>query len=76
MFEKQNNKYKDYILNETDFSITIEAASTLGWVKFITKKGLTFGIDTFGKSAPYKDIYKHFGLTAENIIKKTKKLFN
>jgi transketolase len=76
LFEKQNNKYKDYILNETDFSITIEAASTLGWVKFITKKGLTFGIDTFGKSAPYKDIYKHFGLTAENIIKKTKKLFN
>ena len=76
LFEKQNNKYKDYILNETDFSITIEAASTLGWVKFITKKGLTFGIDTFGKSAPYKEIYKHFGLTAENIIKKTKKLFN
>ena len=29
--------------------------------------GLTFGIDTFGKSAPYKEIYKHFGLTAENI---------
>ena len=37
--------------------------------------GLTFGIDTFGKSAPYKEIYKHFGLTAANIANKSKKLF-
>ena len=37
-------------------------------------EGLTFGIDKFGKSAPYKEIYKHFGLTAENISKKTKNL--
>ena len=36
--------------------------------------GLTFGIDTFGKSAPYKEIYKYFGLTVQNISQKTKKL--
>jgi len=35
---------------------------------------LTFGIETFGKSAPYKEIYKYFGLTVENISKKTKNL--
>jgi transketolase len=35
---------------------------------------LAFGIDTFGKSAPYKEIYKYFGLTVENISKKTKSL--
>ena len=36
---------------------------------------MTFGVDDFGKkSAPYKDIYKHFGLTATNIIKRFKKL--
>jgi transketolase len=35
---------------------------------------LAFGIDKFGKSAPYKQIYKYFGLTTENISKKAKKL--
>ena len=40
----------------------------------LEQTGLTFGIDTFGKSAPYKEIYKHFGLTTENISKKTKNL--
>jgi len=42
--------------------------------KYVGTDGLTFGIDTFGKSAPYKEIYKYFGLTAENISKKTRNL--
>ena len=36
--------------------------------------GITFGINEFGKSAPYKEIYKFFGLTSENIYKKIKKI--
>ena len=74
LFEQQYSEYKDEILNETDFAITIEAGSTSSWHKFIQKKGLNFGIDEFGKSAPFKEIYKHFGLTVENISKKTKNL--
>ena len=74
LFEQQYSDYKDEILNETDFAITIEAGSTSSWHKFIQKKGLNFGIDEFGKSAPFKEIYKHFGLTVENISKKTKNL--
>ena len=74
LFEQQYSEYKDEILNETDFAITIEAGSTSTWHKFIRKKGLNFGIDEFGKSAPFKEIYKHFGLTVENISKKTKNL--
>ena len=35
---------------------------------------MTFGIDEFGKSAPYKDIYKYFGLSASNIANKSKSL--
>ena len=38
------------------------------------KKGISFGLNDFGKSAPYKDVYEHFGLTADKIIKKIKKL--
>jgi transketolase len=74
LFEQQNSEYKDEILNETDFAITIEAGSTSSWHRFIRKKGLNFGIDEFGKSAPFKEIYKYFGLTVENISKKTKDL--
>ena len=36
-------------------------------------RGISFGINSFGKSAPYKQIYKHFGLTSENIISEIKK---
>mgnify|MGYP001368269223 CR=1 FL=1 len=46
------------------------------WKKFIGENGLCFGIGTFGKSAPYKDIYKFFGLTSENISKEITKLIN
>ncbi len=71
LFEQQSTEYKNKTLNEADFTITIEAGSTESWHKFVRKKGLNFGIDEFGKSAPFKEIYKHFGLTAENISKKT-----
>ncbi len=73
LFDKQSTTYKKKILGETKNILSIEAASTDCWKKYIGKKGLSFGIDAFGKSAPYKDIYNHFGLTAENIIKKYKK---
>ena len=74
LFEKQSDSYKNEILNETNFTITIEAGSTACWHKYIRKKGLNFGIDDFGKSAPYKEIYNFFGLTVENITKKIKNL--
>jgi len=74
LFDSQSKSYKRKILGETKFKISIEAASTDCWKKYVGTEGLAFGIDTFGKSAPYKEIYKYFGLTAENISKKTKNL--
>ena len=74
LFDQKSDSYKKKILGETKFKISIEAASTDCWKKYISTNGLTFGIDTFGKSAPYKDIYKHFGLTTANIVNKSKKL--
>ncbi len=76
LLEKQTNAYKKNILEETKFKISIEAGATNSWQKFIGQQGLTFGIDDFGKSAPYKNVYKHFGLTSENITKKVKEMLN
>ena len=76
LFDIQTKNYKDKILNETEFTISIEAGSTETWKKYIIKKGLNFGVNNFGKSAPYKDVYKDFGLTVENITKKTMEMVN
>ncbi len=75
-FEKQSNDYKEKILNETKYKVSIEAATTDCWKKFVGNNGLCFGIDNFGKSAPYKDAFKHFGLTSDNIVKKIKEMIN
>ena len=74
IFENQSKLYKKKILGETKFKISIEAGSTDCWKKYVGNNGLTFGINDFGKSAPYKDIYKHFGLTVSKIVSKSKKL--
>ena len=72
LFDKQNENYKKKILNETDLIVSLEASETSYWKKYTGMKGLSFGIDDFGKSAPYKDIYDHFNLNSEKIIKKIK----
>ena len=74
LFDQQTESYKKKILGESKFKISIEAASTDNWKKYVGANGITFGINTFGKSAPYKDIYKYFGLTASNIAGLSKKL--
>ena len=74
LFDLQSKSYKNKILKETKFKISIEAGSSDCWKKYVGDKGITFGIDEFGKSAPYKDIYKYFGLESTNIKNITKKL--
>ena len=75
-FEKQTSDYKEKILNETKYKVSIEAASTDCWRKFVGENGLCFGIDSFGRSAPYKEAFKHFGLTSDNIVRKIKEIIN
>ncbi len=74
LFELQSKSYKKKILKETKFKISIEAGSSDCWKKYVGDNGTAFGIDKFGKSAPYKDIYKYFGLESTNIKNITKKL--
>ena len=75
IFDLQKNSIKKKIMNETSNKVSIEASTTDSWDKYIGKNGMKFGMSGFGKSAPYKDIYKHFGLTSQNISKKIIKFF-
>ena len=70
LFDQQNKSYQNEVISETDLVVSIEASETTYWKKYTGINGLNFGIDNFGKSAPYKEIYNHFKLNSENIIKK------
>jgi len=72
LFDQQSKDYKNRILNESELIVSIEASETDYWKKFTGTNGLSFGINNFGKSAPYKEIYNHFELNSESIIKKIK----
>ena len=72
LFDQQHEDYKNKILKETDLVVSIEASETNLWKKYTGKSGLNFGINEFGKSAPYKEIYNHFGLDVDNIVERIK----
>ncbi|MDA9745720.1 transketolase [Candidatus Pelagibacter sp.] len=72
IFDLQNNNYKSEILTKNVMKVSIEASETSYWKKYTGINGLNFGIDKFGKSAPYKDIYDHFKLDVQNIVSKIK----
>ena len=68
-FDAQPEAYRDDVLPaDTDIlRVSIEAGVTMGWERYTMVKGLRFGVDSFGASAPIDDLYRHFGLTAEAI---------
>ncbi len=76
LFDQQPDNYKSDILNETRIKISIEASTTDSWKKYVGDEGFSFGINDFGKSAPYKEVYKYFGLTEDNITKKIKEMIS
>jgi transketolase len=46
----------------------------MGWAEWVGDEGQVIGISDFGTSAPYKEIYLHYGITTENIVSKTKSM--
>jgi transketolase len=67
LFDKQSEKYKNDIIEEKSLVVTLEAGSISHWQKYTKNKCLNIGIDQFGESAPYKEVYDHFNLSEEKI---------
>ena len=66
IFDQQPQAYKDSVLPpHITARVSIEAGATLGWERYTGTFGKTIGIDRFGASAPYKDVYAHLGISAE-----------
>jgi len=74
LFDKQSKEYKEKIIDKNSIKISIEASSIYGWEKYVGPDGISLGIKSFGKSAPYKKVYEHFNLTSDNIVKLAKKM--
>jgi len=65
LFDAQTETYRESVLGPGTVKVAIEAAASFGWERHIGTKGRFIGMQGFGASAPAKDLYKHFHITAE-----------
>lgn len=74
IFEKQDKAYRDSVLPPgVSARVSVEMASPLGWERYVGNKGQIIAMRTFGASAPWKDLQKHFGFTPEAVVAAAKK---
>jgi len=75
LFRKQDEAYRQLVLpSEVTARVSIEAASPFGWKEWVGTDGVTMGLDHFGASAPFEEIFEKFGLTAERMAEEATKL--
>ncbi|HYW35989.1 MAG TPA: transketolase [Balneolaceae bacterium] len=75
LFAEQDQAYQDEVLPPSvKARVSIEAAATLGWERWIGSEGTAIGVDKFGASAPFKKIYENYGITTDRVIEEANKL--
>ena len=72
MFEhycRHHPEYREQVLPESVTArVSVEKGATLGWARYVGSSGHSIGMETFGASAPLKELQKKFGFTLENIV--------
>ncbi|MCA9738024.1 MAG: transketolase [Gemmatimonadetes bacterium] len=69
LFAEQSATYRDQVLPpDVRARVSIEAGSTLGWSRWVGESGTALGLDRFGASAPFEELYAQFGLTADAAV--------
>jgi transketolase len=72
LFSQQDEAYRMQVLGGAP-RIGIEAAGGFGWERWLGNDGIFIGMTGFGASAPYEDLYKHFGITPEAVVAAVRK---
>jgi len=77
LFQEQPEAYRNSVLPpELKARLAVEAAAMQGWERWVGDAGATLGMQGFGASAPYQDLYRHFGLTSQRIVEIAKGLID
>jgi transketolase len=66
LFDAEDAAYRKSVLGAAP-RVAVEAASTFGWDRYVGKSGAVVSMTGFGASAPAEDLFRHFGITAENV---------
>ena len=70
LFGRQEKDYRDSVLPpEISNKVSVEAASTFGWTRWVGASGSSLGLDHFGASAPSDILFEKFGFTVEDVVK-------
>ena len=70
LFDQQPQEYRDSVLPpDVEARVAVEQASTLGWDRYVGTRGAVVGMDTFGTSAPLKELLTKFGFTPEAVTR-------
>ena len=70
LFEQQDEAYQEQVLPEAIVArVAVEQAATLGWARYVGRRGAIVGMHTFGASAPLKGLLTKFGFTPEHVVK-------
>lgn len=73
LFDEQTAAYREQVLpSSVAARVAVEAGIRMGWDKYIGSAGAFVGMSSFGASAPYKELYEHFGITAANIAEQAR----
>jgi transketolase len=69
LFEAEDQAYRDFVLPpQVRARVSVEAASPIGWDRYVGASGERIAMMSFGASAPYNDLYRHFGFTVERVL--------
>jgi transketolase len=75
LFREQSDAYRDEVLPPAiGLRLAVEAAAPEGWHEWVGDNGAVIGMTQFGASAPYKDLFKHYGFTVEHIVEQVRKM--
>lgn len=74
LFDRQDKAYQEAVLPKGIKRVAVEAGVTDYWRKYVGLEGEIIGIDTFGESAPAEVLFKHFGVTTENVVNAIKRI--
>jgi len=73
LFDEQDESYQEEVLpTNVTARVSVEQASTFGWAKYVGRSGATIGMNSFGASAPLKDLLTEFGFTVDRVYQAAK----